>query len=238
MPSLYLAGPVDAAGADGQTWKTHLLAALKALSKGVKLQWTTYDPAAPWGLLEDYAHEDERCQLIEAVNQKALLSVDGMIAWVPTTKVSVGTPIEIDQFVREWGGDFMLSKDQRDRPLFVFSDAPYSRFVYIRNRVSEEHYFQWPAGMAVADFMHIFASALINYYTPKMLRLSYDKKKAADRSWEVSTEKLKKGDVCVQRYADGGSTYIPCGKGPHAGPCTEPQFGGGEPAFGSDEVEG
>lgn len=160
MPILYIAGPIDLAGADGQSWKQILFKALEkhkpAEAHGLlrrrhedeDTQWTSFDPAAPYGLFNDFSHQSKRCQFIEKINYQALLQSDIMVALVPSDKASVGTPIEIDIFTA--AAD---SKDRRDASVYILSDMPYTKSVYLRNRCDERRYIQRMKGETIESWM-------------------------------------------------------------------------------------
>jgi nucleoside 2-deoxyribosyltransferase len=149
MSTLYLAGPIDLVGKDGQTWKQHLL---KYLQNHVPVtgQLTSFDPAAPYGLFGSYAHTRARSKFIENVNTAALGSADIFIALLPTDKASVGTPIELDMAAR-------LCKC-----IFVLSDVPYTKSIYTRNRVSESNYIQKCTEETLEKWMDRAATVIAN----------------------------------------------------------------------------
>lgn len=127
MTVAYLAGPIDLVGPDGQTWKQVLSKHLKQL-RGDGRQITTYDPAAPFGLFDDFQHQDRRSRFIETVNYTALLSSDIFVGMITNSKASVGVPIELDIAHR------------RRMPIVMLTDIPYTKSVYLRNRVQERRY--------------------------------------------------------------------------------------------------
>lgn len=137
---IYLAGPIDLVGVDGQTWKKHLGSALQG--RGTPQgQWTTYDPAAPWGLFNDFQHCTERSKWIELVNNAAIYTTDILVALVQAAKASVGTPIEIDFAKRH------------SKIIFILTDIPAMKSVYLNNRADDQHTIWRMDGEPIEDWM-------------------------------------------------------------------------------------
>jgi hypothetical protein len=129
MANLYLAGPIDAAVDGQQNWKKLLQLMLEDNSDPLDQQWTAYDPAGPWLLFDDVAHEPYRCAWIETVNRTAIKHCDIIVAYYPSNVMTVGTPIELAD-----------AHDQEKR-IIVFSDIEYSKAVYLQNRVERGNFF-------------------------------------------------------------------------------------------------
>jgi nucleoside 2-deoxyribosyltransferase len=127
--NIYLAGPIDAAEDGHQDWKHLLQSMLEDHSDPLDQQWTAYDPAAPWFLFGDVAHEPYRCAWIETVNRTAIKHCDIVVAYYPSTIMTVGTPIEL------------ADAYEQEKRIIVFSDVEYSKAVYLQNRVERTNFF-------------------------------------------------------------------------------------------------
>jgi nucleoside 2-deoxyribosyltransferase len=136
MCNLYLAGPIDLVNGRASpviSWKESLEALLKERANMdlIDNQWTCYDPARPWLLCGQFIHTARRTAFIELVNTAAINHCDVVIAHVPSTVVSVGTPIEINDAIIQ------------HKPVIVISDIPYGKNAYLTNRVPERRYVRY-----------------------------------------------------------------------------------------------
>jgi hypothetical protein len=127
--NIYLAGPIDSAIDGQQNWKKLLQLMLEDNSDPLDQQWTAYDPAAPWLLFNDLSHEPYRCAWIETVNRTAIKHADLIVAYYPSTVMTVGTPIEL------------ADADSQEKPILVFSDVEFGKAVYLQNRVDRQNFF-------------------------------------------------------------------------------------------------
>jgi nucleoside 2-deoxyribosyltransferase len=127
--NIYLAGPIDAAVHGQQDWKHLLQSKLEDHSDPLDQQWTAYDPAMPWLLFGDLAHEPYRCAWIETVNRTAIKHCDIVVAYYPSNIMTVGTPIEL------------ADAYEQEKRIVVFSDIEYSKAVYLQNRVERTNFF-------------------------------------------------------------------------------------------------
>lgn len=167
MPTLYLAGPIDQVGPDQQTWKQKLVADLEGkntaetYSKGHQ-QWTAYDPSLPYHLFGTLSHEDRRAEYIEAVNTVALLNADALVAFIPSNTSTIGTIVELDTFFQKWRGD---NTRGLNKPIFVLSNIPYEKSVYLRNRVTKTRYVEHEDKESLDKWMQRAADCIADYYT-------------------------------------------------------------------------
>jgi nucleoside 2-deoxyribosyltransferase len=142
MCNLYLAGPIDLVNASAKpviSWKASLEALLKERANMdlVDNQWTCYDPARPWLLCGQFIHTVRRTAFIELVNTAAINHCDVVVAHVPSTVVSVGTPIEINDAIVQ------------HKPVVIISDIPYGKNAYLTNRVPSDRYIRYDPDGAV-----------------------------------------------------------------------------------------
>lgn len=130
-PCIYLAGPIDLAGLGKQglvDWRKILVEAVRTC--GTNIQFTFFNPAAPWMMPEaSFQHEAARSEWIETVNNHAISTADAVVAYVPSSVMTVGTPIEIDLAHR-------LGK-----PVYILTTVPRGRSVYLNNRCDRDRYF-------------------------------------------------------------------------------------------------
>lgn len=179
MAVIYLGGAIDMAGADGQDWKKLFNEALSRRQPANGSQWTSFDPAAPFGMYGDYSHSAERSAYIEKVNQAALRHADIMVAMVSSGKASIGTPIEIDF---KWNISPAAS-------IYVISDMRYEKSVYLRNRVLKENFIQHVPGTTMESWMTSAANVVaentsVLSHIPDDVECCIDDEEVAPDAWE------------------------------------------------------
>lgn len=148
--NIYLAGPIDSAADDSHSWKKLLVKTLEEMEDPLDTQWTAFDPAAPWILFNDFEHEPFRSAWIECVNREVIRRCDIVVAYLPSTVMTVGTPMEL------------ADADKQEKSIIVFSDVKFGKSVYLQNRVEKRNFFTIGDYGDLASTMDAVAGAVIN----------------------------------------------------------------------------
>ena len=148
--NLYLAGPIDSAADDSHNWKKLLVKTLEDMDDPLDSQWTAFDPAAPWQLFNDFEHTPYRSAWIESVNREVIRHCDIVVAYQPSTVMTVGTPMEL------------ADADHQDKPIIVFSDVRFGKAVYLQNRVEKCNFFTIGEYGDLAATIDAVAGAVVN----------------------------------------------------------------------------
>ena len=148
--NIYLAGPIDSAADDSHNWKKLLTKALTDLEDPLDTQWTAFDPAAPWVLFNDFEHSSYRSAWIESVNREVIRHCDMVVAYQPSTVMTVGTPMEL------------ADADNQNKPIIVFSDVKFGKAVYLQNRVEKHNFFTIGDYGSLSDTIDAVAGAVVN----------------------------------------------------------------------------
>lgn len=167
--NIYLAGPIDLVGANGQSWKKILVEAL-ATHESPLGQWTAFDPAAPFECFGDFTHSPHRGRFIEAINSAALTSSDVMVAYVPSDKVSVGTVIELEQAADRVG----KFRGHDACPPFILTDIPWGKSIYLMNRATTRaYYLDKPSFETVEEWLERAAAIIADISDNHHSKLAY-----------------------------------------------------------------
>jgi nucleoside 2-deoxyribosyltransferase len=148
--NIYLAGPIDSAADDSHNWKKLLVKVLGELEDPLDTQWTAFDPAAPWVLFNDFEHTPYRSAWIESVNREVIRHCDIVVAYQPSTVMTVGTPMEL------------ADADTQGKTIIVFSDVKFGKAVYLQNRVEKRNFFTIDEYGDLAATMDAVAGAVVN----------------------------------------------------------------------------
>jgi nucleoside 2-deoxyribosyltransferase len=207
--NIYLAGPIDLVNASAKpvmNWKDALANTLKDSHNldTMDQQWTCYDPAKPWVLCDQFIHTRRRTAFIELVNTVAIQHCDIVVAHVPSTVVSVGTPIEINDAFNQ------------GKQIIVLSDLPYGKNAYLSNRVSLNNYIQYSltsdSTELVAAAIQLVLSAVALNMSNKIVNNEESKSPStSDNTWFlrriIMTESIPHQRARAKRLAKSDATW-------------------------------
>jgi hypothetical protein len=145
--NVYLVGAVDHATPESHEWKE----VLGDLLSKVSMQSTLYDPYKPWNLCGQLVHDQDRARYIERVNTAALNASDAIVAWLPKSTFTMGSPIEVDQ------------AHSQHKLVIVVTDIGYGANLYLLNRVSRNQYIYYSSKEALTGIMKQVVTQLEQY---------------------------------------------------------------------------